>query len=26
MATFVALLRGINVGANKRIAMADLGS
>ncbi|HEX3564546.1 MAG TPA: DUF1697 domain-containing protein [Acidimicrobiales bacterium] len=24
MATFVALLRGINVGANKRIAMADL--
>jgi uncharacterized protein (DUF1697 family) len=24
MATFVALLRGINVGPNKRIAMADL--
>src|ERR1035441_1121009 len=24
VATFVALLRGINVGANKRIAMADL--
>ena len=24
MATFAALLRGINVGANKRIAMADL--
>ena len=24
MATYVALLRGINVGKNKRVAMADL--